>query len=202
MIAVVIGLDLYLSKVWDEEYSVHKAHEHGVAHMNVAFEDNHLYIEFISPAANIVGFEHHPRTEEQKAAVNEAIKTLKDGKTLFILPPGAGGRLDKSVVDTGIEIDADHESEDTHRHEHGEMRKKTDEDESGHEEHHDADKHERHSEFKVEYHFICEKPKKLVHFDVMLFRVFPGIEHIEVQLLTQRKQSAFELTAKKNRITF
>ncbi len=34
----------------------------------------------------------------------------------------------------------------------------------------------------------------------MLFQAFPGIEHIEVQLLTGTGQSAEELTAEKNRI--
>jgi hypothetical protein len=45
--------------------------------MNVAFEENELYIELISPAASIVGFEHHPRSEAQKTAVKKATETLK-----------------------------------------------------------------------------------------------------------------------------
>jgi hypothetical protein len=38
--------------------------------------------------------------------------------------------------------------------------------------------------------------------DVMLIQTFPGIEHIEVQLLTETKQSAHELTAQNHRIKF
>jgi len=55
---------------------------------------------------------------------------------------------------------------------------------------------------KAEYHFVCKKPEKLLSIDVMLFSVFPGIEQIKVQLLTDTKQTALELTAKKKKISF
>ena len=42
----------------------------------------------------------------------------------------------------------------------------------------------------------------MVYIDVMLFSVFPGIEHTEDQLLTDTKQTALELTVKKNIINF
>ena len=64
MLLYLGGFNLALSQA--EEKHHHKAHVHGVAHLNVALEDNELYIEFISPAANIVGFEHQPKTEKTK----------------------------------------------------------------------------------------------------------------------------------------
>lgn len=204
IIAVVIALGLNLSKVQAGEYRHHQAHEHGVAHMNVAVEGNHLYIEFVSPAANIVGFEHHPRTQEQKAAVQKAIETLKADKKLFVLPPDAESRLAKSTVVTDIVDDSGNESEAEHTHEHGEAHEKARKDKNHSKEEHDADEHEheRHSEFTADYRFVLKKPEKLKYIDVMLFRIFPGIEHIEVQLLTGTKQTALELTAKKNKIVF
>jgi len=71
-----------------QEHCHHEAHEHGVAHLNVAIEGNRLYIEFSSPAANFVGFEHRPRTQDQKGAIQAAIEGLKEGDKLFVLPPG------------------------------------------------------------------------------------------------------------------
>ena len=175
-----------------EEKRHHEAHEHGVANLNIAVEGNNIYIEFTSPAANIVGFEHHPRTHDQKDAVKDAVKKLQEGDALFILSTGSESKLVKSSVDTDIDKDADHDSESEHGH--------------GKEEHHDkehgeADEHERHSEFKAQYHFVCKKPDRLSQIDVKLFRVFPGIEHIEVQLITETKQTAVELTAKKIKIS-
>jgi hypothetical protein len=156
-----------------------------VAHLNVAAQGADLYLEFISPAANIVGFEHPPRTDAQRTAVKETVETLKGGEALIVLPAGARCGLTEPIVDTDIDSDPSSESEDAHQHEQ-----------------HEADEHKRHSEFKAEYHFVCKHPEKLGHIDVMLLRDFPGIERIEVQLLTGTKQTALELTAKKNRIPF
>ena len=202
IIAVVCAGGPNLINIRAEEYRHHEAHEHGVAHMNVALDGNDIFIEFISPAANIVGFEHHPRNESQKAAIMKVIETLKAGESLFALPPGAEGRLAKSTVYTDIASDSDHKSEDVRTHEHSEISKQDEEDKHHHKENHESDKHERHTEFKSEYQFVCKKPEKLAHIDVKLFNVFPGIEHIEVQLLTDTKQTALELTAKKKKIIF
>ncbi len=127
IIAVVCAVGSNLSDIQAAEYRLHEAHEHGVAHMNVTFEENELYIE---------------------------------------------------------------------------IRKKHEEDKHHRQENHESDKHERHSEFRAEYHCVCKKPEKLASVDVMLFSVFSGIEHIEVQLLTVTKKTALELTAKKKKIIF
>jgi hypothetical protein len=203
-IVIVWAVGPNLFNIQAAEYRHQEAHEHGVAHMNVAVEGNELYIELISPAANIVGFEHQPRTQDQRAAVKAAIKKLEAGEKLFAFPSAAGGSLVKSTVHTNINNDYGHESDETKSHEHDEMSREAgnEAEKHGHEEHQHGDEHKRHSEFKAEYHFICKKPEKLVYVDVMLFSVFSGIEHIEVQLLTGTKQTAFELTATKKKITF
>jgi hypothetical protein len=177
----------------------HKAHVHGVAQINVALEDDQLYIEFTSPGANIVGFEHQPKTEEQKIAVHEAIATLKAGEKLFVMAPSAGASLMESDVDTGMKIDTGSESEDRHEHEARDHRA---EKQKHNAEHQKENEHEQHSEFKAVYRFACKAPDKLSHMDVMLFRIFKGIEHIKVQILTPKKQTSVELNAKKNRIAF
>jgi len=202
IISVVLALGLRLPQVQAGDQRHHEAHVHGVAHMNMAFEGNNLYIELSSPAENIVGFEHHPRTQAQKAAVKTAIESLAAWEKLFALPAGTGSRLVKSSVQTEIENDSDHEPGQTHTHDDAESGKEAELEKNRHGKHHEADDHKLHSEFKAEYHFVCKTPQKLTRIEVMLFRIFPGIEHIEVQLLTDTKQSALELTAKKNKIVF
>jgi hypothetical protein len=108
---------------------------------------------------------------------------------IFKLPQKAQGKLTESSVDTDIAIESNPESHAGHSGEHGK-------------EHHHADEHERHSDFKAEYRFVCKRPEKLTQIEVMLFRIFPGIEQIEVQILTETKQTALKLTPKKNRIVF
>jgi hypothetical protein len=182
---VVFVLGVHVLEAQVEPTRRHEAHEHGVAQLNVATQGAELYLEFVSPAANIVGFEHPPRTDEQRAAVQEAVEILKDGEALIVLPAGAECRLAESMIDTDIDSDPSSEPEGAHQHEH-----------------HATDEHQRHSEFTAEYRFVCKQSQKLGHMDVMLFHSFPGIERIEVQLLTGTKQAALELTVKKNRIPF
>ena len=117
----------------------HGAHVHGVATLNVAIEGNNVYIEFSSPAANIVGFEHHPRAHEQKDAVQDAVNKLQNGDALFILSAGSEGKLVKSDVNTDINKDSAHHSESEHAH--------AKEGQHGQEDHHDkkhgeADEHD------------------------------------------------------------
>jgi len=188
-----------LPQVQAGEKQHHITHVHGAAHIKVALEDNELYIEFISPTANIVGFEHHPETEKQKVAVRNAIKALKAGEELFAISHSAGAKLVTSHVDTGIESKHGHEAEDMHKDETGEHHA---EEGKHHGEHHEEHEQERHSEFKAVYRFACKKPDKLKHMDVMLFQVFKGIQYIDVEILTRTNYSAFKLTAKKNRVTF
>jgi len=204
IIAVVIALASNLPKVQAMKQRHHEAHEHGVAHMNIAVEGNHLYIEFVSPTANIVGFEHYPRSREQKAAVQAAIATLRTDKKLFVLPPDAESQLAKATVVTDIADDSVHKSETEHAHGLGEVHEKAQTAKKHSKEAHVADEHEhdRHSEFMADYHYVLKRPEKLKHIEVLIFRIFPGIEHIEVQLLTDTKQTALELTAKKNKIVF
>ena len=201
---IIVGLGSSFSGTHAAETRHHEAHEHGVAHLNIAIEGNNVIIEFTSPAANIVGFEHHPRTQKQKDAVKNAVKKLKEGNVLFLLSADSKSRLAESRVDTDIGSHEDHESESEHAHEkeghHGEDEGHHGKEAKHDEEHSDADDHERHSEFEAKYHFVCKAPNKLSQIDVQLFQVFPGIEHIEVQLINETRQTGMELTAQKNKI--
>jgi hypothetical protein len=94
---------------------------------------------------------------------------------MIALPSGARGWLAECSVNTDIDTNETHDED------------------------HD---HNAHSEFTVEYHFVCKHPEKLTHIDVMLMRAFPGVERIEVQLLTPTEQTALELTGKNNRLPF
>jgi len=199
-LALVSGLGPVEAKTGEADQ--HSAHVHGIAELNVAVERTELYMEFISPAANIVGFEHYPRTEEQKAAVQKAMDTFKNWEKLFVLPSRADCTLSDLDVDTNIGGGA-HTSDAGDEHGHAAASEVHDEEvHHGGSENEHAGEGARHSEFKAVYHFLCGKPDKLTHADVMLPSVFPGIEHIETQLLTQTKKTALELTKKSNRIDF
>ena len=110
------------------------AHEHGSAALNVALDGNMLFIELESPWNNIVGFEHAPNTEEQKALVEDSLALLDKPMELFEF---AGTDCVVSEVSVESTLSAEmHEEHDEHHEEHEE-----------HEEHHDDhEKHEEHDE--------------------------------------------------------
>jgi hypothetical protein len=77
--------------------------------------------------------------------------------------------------------------------------------ESDHGHEHDGqgkDSHEQHSDISIEYRFHCKTPGKLKSIDVMLFKYFTKLQKIKVQVLTQARQTAVELTPENTKITF
>ena len=52
------------------------AHVHGVATLQVTQDQDTLSIDLDSPLDNLLGFEHAPRTDKQKQAVQQMIENL------------------------------------------------------------------------------------------------------------------------------
>jgi hypothetical protein len=161
-------------------------HEHGTAVLNVAVADATLSIEYQTPAANLVGFEHEARTDAQKMAVDDAEKVLKSGKILT-LPEDAACEL--TAVE--VEHEAEGEHHDEHEH-HDEKKEHHTEGETDHD-HRDHDM-ESHAEFHVLMTYECQNIEALTHIDVDLFRLFPGNEKIRTQAITPSGQTGGELT--------
>ncbi len=214
-----LGLAAILATGWGanaEEKSFHQeeAHVHGIGRLNVALEGNQLAIELISPAANIVGFEHEPENKAQEKAISDATSVLKDAAQVFALAPEAGCQLAKVDVATAM-LDEEHHEEkhetesqgqrshghEEHDHEHHEEKHETKSQEQGSHGHEEHDE-ERHSEFHVTYEFQCLKPAELKFVDVLLFQRFPGTEELEAQVIGPDRQMARELTPDSARITF
>ncbi|MBU2884355.1 DUF2796 domain-containing protein, partial [Gilvimarinus agarilyticus] len=90
------------------------AHTHGVAHMTIAMADESIAVEIISPAANLVGFEHQAQSEREVSAVKKATKILHQPEKLLTF---SGGEC--SLLDTELDISAlKPNASDEHEHEH------------------------------------------------------------------------------------
>ena len=81
-----------------EEFEQHPPHEHGMVTINAALDGNQLVIELHSPAVNVVGFEHEPRNDGERAAVSAAGKLLRDGRGLFTMPKEARCQFEKAAI--------------------------------------------------------------------------------------------------------
>ena len=167
----------------------HKPHVHGESKMNLAVEGNVLEIELESPAHDIVGFEHMPKTAAQRDSVKRAVATLKDGAALFRLSPGAGCKLQEAEVETPLAEDEEHKHEEA-EHKHDE-----------HKEGEHAEE-EVHSEFHAHYRFRCADPAQLKSMEVKLFESFGRMEEIEIGAVLPAGQRAMTLKPGSSRLDF
>ena len=151
------------------------AHVHGHGRLDVAIEGGKVVIELAAPGADIVGFEHRPRTKAQKEAVQKATAILKSGAKLFGFPDAARCRFATAHLESEHEEGA---------HKHG------------------ASDEETHSEFHARYVFNCDRPDRLSHLNVEVFRFFPASKELRARAISPRGQTARELTPGSARLTF
>jgi len=134
------------------------AHEHGVAELSFAVEGGQVQAELHTPLANLVGFEHEPRTDAQKSAYESALTVLRQND-LFAFE-GARCALSDVTLDTpGYELAyAEHEHDD-HDHQGG------------------------HAEIVARYVFACDKADRIRSAGTRLFERFEGFQEITVIFL-------------------
>ena len=188
-----------------QEMVQHGSHEHGVARLTVATTDDGLEIALESPAANLFGFEHNAKTDEEREVVHEAVEKLELGSSLFSMNDAAGCAFDSAVVESGMddyhddhkdEKHSDKKEHDDHKHEKHSDKKEhddhKDEKHSDKEEHDDEEK--SHSDVDVTWAFKCEKPAAIESVSTKLFSAFPnGFEEIAVEWITASSAGKIEL---------
>ena len=165
-----------------DEHHQHDVHVHGAAVLNIVAEDETVFIELETPAMNILGFEHAPKTEEQHAVVKQANKQLKSYLSLLSIP-------NKQCKQTDSDLELAH---DTHDNEHHDKE---------HAGHHDNEQDDSHSEYHLNYIINCESLNNL-KLDISLFKNFPGFEHVDLNWIYKQKQGAIELTPDNTLIEF
>lgn len=154
------------------------AHEHGHSILNIAIEGGTVAMELIAPGVDIVGFEHAAESAEDEAALEAAGAKLADPLKLFEMPAEGGCTVETAAVE--IEEEAHHAEEHDEAH-HDEA-----------EEH--GDEHEvEHNEFHVEYRLACTQPDALGTIRFGYFEAFPNAMEVEVNVITEKGQSSFEV---------
>ncbi|MGL6618662.1 DUF2796 domain-containing protein [Aeromonas hydrophila] len=81
----------------------HGAHEHGHGHLNLVLDGNQLMIELQAPAADLVGFEHAAKSDEEKVQYAKAMAQLKQPDALFRFDPAAGCKLTQQELQAAKE---------------------------------------------------------------------------------------------------
>lgn len=73
-------------------------HVHGAGRIDVAIEAGKIEVELELPLDTLVGFERAPRSEKERAALEAAAATLRDGAGLFLPAAGAACKLTETTV--------------------------------------------------------------------------------------------------------
>ncbi len=175
-----------------------EAHEHGVGHLDIAFDGQTIAMELHAPGADIVGFEYLAESSADRAAVDDGVAKLARPLDLFVLPAAAAC----SVVQASAMLasEDDHDADD-HDDDHG------DEDhEKGHEDDHEDDHEDEnhahdddhadeagHTEFRAEYLLTCANPEAVTTIAFAYFDAFANAQEVEVQVISESGAKAFEV---------
>jgi hypothetical protein len=168
-----------------EEHRELGAHEHGVGRLNIAIEGKRVSMELEVPGADIVGFEHEASTKTQKGAVQKAKTTLTGALNVFKLPAEAKCK----VAQAKVEVHTEEKQEQGH-------------DKAGEAKHDAADNGSGHSEFHAEYVVDCAAPEKLTGIDFKYFELFPHAQKLDVNLVTDKGQTHYEVTRETPQLKF
>ncbi|MDE2652209.1 MAG: DUF2796 domain-containing protein [Gemmatimonadota bacterium] len=89
------------------------AHEHGIARLGLAVDGTVLTIDLQLPAESVFGFDHAPRSAEERAIAAEALDRLRTGgASLVAFPDGATCALESAEVQAPEGAEGDQPGED------------------------------------------------------------------------------------------
>ncbi len=155
-------------------------HVHGDVDLNIVKENDILEITLISPAVNIVGFEHPVSNAKERLAVEKANLKLSQHEEMFSFHNDSCEHLETSMIQSGpTEKNRSEPSHDGHQHEH--------------------DKNV-HSEFEILYRYRCVK--EVTSLSVNLKDHFSGISQINVRWIKDGVQGGTILNTTKREIIF
>ncbi|WP_425056889.1 DUF2796 domain-containing protein [Pseudomonas abyssi] len=170
------------------------AHEHGVASLNLVVDGNQVSLELDSPAANLVGFEYQPSTDEDRATVARVKAALEQADGLFTLTAAADCQLQQVELDSPLFAAHDHEEHEHEDHDHDEH----DADDHAHDgehEHEHEHEHGEHADIEGRFDYVCAAPEQLEALTLPLFNDYPAMQRIQVQAITASGQHGAVLTA-------
>ncbi|KHT38274.1 zinc uptake protein ZrgA [Vibrio sinaloensis] len=144
-IAALIAVAVSHVAIAEEGFRQHEAHVHGEVELNIAQDGKELLMEITAPGADVVGFEHAPKNDEQKKILADAVATLNQADSVFTLSAAAGCHVEHVAVTHTLGKESDHHDHDEHKH-----------DEHKHDDHHDHDhdehKHDDHHDHDHDEH--------------------------------------------------
>ncbi|MDR1243498.1 MAG: DUF2796 domain-containing protein [Deltaproteobacteria bacterium] len=178
-ICLVLGICIWVFSPDAGHAHEHGAHVHGAAAMNLALDGPNVDIELETPLDNVLSFEYTPKTAEEKREVQTMAETLRRAEALFLFPAAAGCELKE------VSLESEAISEELLSGKDGG----------------DTVNFEGHADLDADFSFVCRNPQAITRIEVALFKYFPRLNEIEVQMVTPAGQKSAELTGRDNILT-
>jgi hypothetical protein len=151
----------------------HDAHVHGAAEVSIAVEGSKATVEFRAPAESVMGFEHEAKSESDKKKRDAALEQLRANKDrMIVFDPRWGCK--SSELKTAV---AEEKAE----------RAKAQTGTEG-QSHKDQKKSGEHREVQGIFSVACDKPLAGSRITFGVYKIFPDIHEINVQVLSDSKQ--------------
>nr|WP_256489400.1 DUF2796 domain-containing protein [Pleionea sp. CnH1-48] len=170
------------------------SHEHGSSELTIVIEKQSVEIELISPAANLVGFEHVATRKEDINKVHKAVADLRQHDTLLLLSGGHCAHKDTSIELNGLISEKQHHHHNKSAHDHSHTH--------NHTHSHDHKHANKHNDIVAHYRYHCEESSLQSLSLTNLFKSFPGINEVKVMWVKPTKQGADKLSLKDPMVRF
>lgn len=154
------------------------AHQHGHAELQVAIDTNTADVFLRSPAYNLLGFEHEPRTEQQHQQLADLEQWLMS-TPLINTEDGNCNVEDASFHSSWPEATRHHSD---HAHEH-------------HDHDHEDGQANDHSDIEITQSLTCDGLADHQTLTTPMVKHFPALEHLDVQWIGPEGQGATRLEA-------
>lgn len=166
--AIVLGTLLTAAAAAATAHRHHGPHVHGKATLNIGL-DGQLFVASLSaPGMSLLGFEHPPRSDDERASYARAVDALRHPEQWLELPATGACVL---------------ESADVQPHGFGDPDEKKDGNEDGH------------ADFDAAYRYRCNVPLAVRQFDVKLIERFPALHKVDVAIVIADREGSQTLTA-------
>ncbi|MFK7957341.1 MAG: DUF2796 domain-containing protein [Lysobacterales bacterium] len=161
-------------------------HVHGHIELGIVVENATLSIALSAPLADLMGFEHAPKNDDQHRRLQQAVSLLNDSEAMFGLPTSAACTSDVIVIEGPTYL------EQVSNTRNGETAS-----DSGH----SHDENHEHSEVHAQYQWTCEAVERLESVTALFVGKFENTEHIEIQILMPSVTRVIEANTDEEPIT-
>ena len=143
-----------------------KGHVHGAGSLDVSIDKGRISLALSLPLDATTGFEHAPKTPQERAALENTGKILNDATTLFIPSPAAQCALKVATVTLPFAAEKKEAA------------------------------NIEHADIEASYTFECANAAELKAIDTTLFKHFKRLYRLETQRVGPSGQGAPRLTPK------